>query len=157
MSTRALAGIGILAITAAVVIFPAVLDARAEADGGPCVLCHEDCPEGEHVAADGGYTLPLNWKRNGGAHGGYACMSGSCATKHGPEGCGGGMLQKSDVANLERALLAGADAEVDRLLKHFPDNIELNGTRSAVQVRDCTGGLIAHLPAGLDIVASLSE
>lgn len=146
-------------LTAALALHPEVLSADfvLEEAGGACVICHEDCPEGEHIAANGGYTLPLNWRRNGGAHNGLSCMSGSCATKHGPEGCGGGMLQQTDVEDLESALLAGTIPEVQRLLESFPANLTFNASRAAVQVRDCTGGLIAHIPVDSSLVTTLTE
>ena len=143
-----------LLITVGMATSPEYVTAEQET---ACVICHEDCPVGEHVAANGGYSLPLNWRRNGGAHNGFACLAGSCATKHGPEGCSGGMLQRGDVESLERAVLAGSVSEVEGLIQRFPENIALNTERGAVQVRDCTGGLIAHFPVDPDIASSLGE
>jgi hypothetical protein len=139
----------------ALVTVTSPLDARrADDDGGVCVICHEDCPVGEHVAAHSGYTLPKVWQRNGGIHLGFACLPGTCEGNHGPEGCGTAGLQNGDLEKLERATLEGKADELRSLLETFPQNLAVNPERKAIQVRDCQGGLIAHLqlsssPSGL--------
>ncbi len=130
--------------------FAPELGARmADENSGPCVICHEDCPTGEHVAANGGYTLPLTWKREGGAHTGFACLPGTCEANHGPSGCGAGMIQQTDIEQVRLAAKRGDEGKVGSLVRSYPTNIAWNGTRNAVQIRDCLGGLMAHFPIGI--------
>jgi hypothetical protein len=126
-------------------------------DGGPCVICHEDCPVGEHIAANGGYTLPLTWQRNGGAHNGLVCLPGTCASRHGPEGCGAAMLRLPEFRDLDDAVRMGREGEVRQLATAYRSQIELNVSRSALQVRDCEGQLIAHLPLPQPMLDALME
>lgn len=133
----------------------------SEVDGetGPCVICHEDCPIGEHVAANDGFSAPLLpiWHRNGGAHNGLQCLTGSCATKHGPDTCGGAMLLERDLRELEEAAARDQTDRIEVLLRRYPVSLVHNVRRNAMQVFDCQGTVMAHIPLSQAAENDLAE
>lgn len=148
-----------ITVVAAGLFLSQPLDARLadESNGGPCVICHEDCPVGEHIAVNGGMTLPAVWHRNGGSHVGGQCLPGTCDTQHGPADCTIAALQQSDLERLDRALLAADVPALQRLMSEFPDAIVVSAERGAIQVHDCRGGLRAHIPLDLQVLGDLAE
>lgn len=65
-----------LLLFAATVFAPALrANPVGEGDGDGCVMCHEDCPIGQHAAMSSGYTLPKEWNRAGGTHIDDACLA----------------------------------------------------------------------------------
>jgi hypothetical protein len=157
MTFRTLAGA--ITVAAAGLFLSRPLDARwaDQNNGGPCVICHEDCPVGEHIAVNGGMTLPAIWHRNGGSHIGGQCIQGTCDQKHGPSDCTIASLQHSDMERLDRALLAADVRALQSLVSEFPDAIVVSATRGAIQVRDCQGGLRAHIPLDPQVLSELAE
>lgn len=124
---------------------PAVLAVPIALDDD-CVHCDEsECPFGEHDAWDVETFIPY-WHRNGGAHPpSQPCFTGFCDAKHGPPGCGGGFLM-ADAEAFRSALLRDDVAGVRQLLAEFSEGATLNVERSAVQLVDCHGAVIAHMP-----------
>lgn len=134
-----------------------VVTAPATSD---CVWCHEDCPVGQHTAGNSGMSLPSEWTRNGGAHTGGDCFSGTCDTKHGPTPCdeGGGTVIPEGASD---ALLASlSDRDVDafkRIGASFPNSIIVNADRAAVQIIGCRGAVVAHLPVDPTFIRELMD
>lgn len=123
---------------------------------GDCVICHEDCPEGYHLAANQGFSLKKVWNRNGGAHLDWECRTGSCETKHGPEGCTGGVVY-NDVKELRNAIRNNDVQTLHALIAEHPDNILPNFDRAAVQLANCEGELYAHFPANAELLGRLAQ
>jgi hypothetical protein len=115
-----------------------------------CVQCHEDCPVGWHLAANAGtYTLPVNWYRNGGAHLDGLCRSGTCSTKHGPQDC----EEPPPFAAIDRAIMNRDGGEVRRLVESHSKYLAVNVDRGAIQVSNCTGHVVAHIPIDSNLLA----
>ncbi|MDE2764440.1 MAG: hypothetical protein OXK74_16930 [Gemmatimonadota bacterium] len=125
-----------------------VAEAVAMSMVGPdCIFCDddEDCPDGQHEAWEA-HMFP-NFTRNGGVHISKPCFPGSCWTKHGPAcGPGGGPLRMVDMDRLRGSIEAKDVHAVKDLLANHTQSAALNVERSAVQVMDCEGAVIAHFP-----------
>ena len=127
-----------------------------EGEAGDCVICHEDCPEGWHLAAPAGtYSIPAVWTRNGGVHLNGECFTGSCATKHGPACTSGSNLAAADVQALRKSILKRDPQAIRSLIAAHPKNMVHNGARSAVQLMNCSGQVIAHLPLSATLSAQI--
>ena len=123
-----------------------------------CVMCHGDCPIGQHVAASSGYTLPSVWYRNGGTHSGNACIEGTCESKHGPNDCSGeGLLSLADYNGLREAIVSSDHHAIARFLNENPGRVIVNVERNAVQVKDCKDGYVAHFPIDAALRATLTD
>ena len=119
----------------------------------PCLGCYV-CGAGddEHRLYD------IGIRRNGrGAvdHVGECWDSGTCETWH-PIGCLPLLVAAPDLTNLWRGLAIGMPAaDVVAAIREWPEVIELNSVRKAVQVVGCDGQIIAHLPIAGDDVRTL--
>jgi hypothetical protein len=101
--------------------------------------------------------LPADWMRNGGEHGGAFpnCKTGTCETKHGPQCIIG--FAPSDLERLRTYLARDNAAGVAELIATNSEWAILNAERSAIQVKDCMGKFVAHIPAPPVMMASLSR
>lgn len=114
-----------------------------------CVWCHGDCETGMHNAGDGGMSLPEEWTRNGGAHLDGSCFSGTCSTKHGPSPCdegGGTVIPEGASASLLKSLRTRDANSFRQLAAAYPNNVRINGDRSAIQILGCKQSIVAHFP-----------
>jgi hypothetical protein len=73
------------------------------------------------------------------------CKSGTCDTKHGPEGCISGFAQV-EAEGLRSALARRDLPELVRLADDYPEQVLINEERKAVQIASCDGAVVAHLP-----------
>lgn len=119
------------------------------------IRCTEppDCDPGEHDAWEGS---PVNAMRNGGVHLDPVCYPGTCDTKHGPM-CGPPDFANSEFEELRRRLARNDAAGAATLVLAHGREVVVNVERSAVQILDCTGGVVAHLPVSTDLAASLAH
>ena len=88
------------------------------------------------------------------------CFPGTCDTKHGPE-CtenpdGGGMFTMVDMDRLRGSIEAKDVQAVKDLLADHTQSTALNVERSAVQVMNCEGTVIAHFPVGQKLLDRVS-
>jgi hypothetical protein len=95
-------------------------------------------------------------RRNGGPHNDYQCRSGTCATKHGPA-CEGGTLALADLRSLRAAVATNDVQRIIDMLSAHPSQVTVNHHRSAVQVADCTGDVVAHLPLEASVLKRLAH
>lgn len=122
--------------------------------GTDCVFCDEDaCPGGSHDAWEPTIADP-NYTRNGGVHLDYECYPGTCSTMHGPR-CGGSpdpfddpVIAMVDMDRLRGSIEANDVQAVKDLLASHTESTALNIERSAVEVTDCRGAVVAHFPVG---------
>lgn len=129
-------------------------------DADDCIFCidiHPDCEAGEHQAWEA-VAFP-NYTRNGGVHNSKPCFPGSCDTKHGPA-CppreGGGHFAMVDMEQLRGSIKAKDARAVKDLLADYAHSTALNVERSAVQVINCQGAVIAHFPVGQKLLHQVS-
>lgn len=136
-------GIGLAAVAMAAPI--AADDCVACEDGEDPISSH-GCFEGEHDAWD---TFPEDeeWTRNGGAHIGEPyCRSGSCDVKHGPACIQVGSPSNETVEQLRVAVQADDAQSIAGIVRAHSGSISVNVRRSAVQIVDCNGAVLWHLP-----------
>jgi len=116
--------------------------------------CREDsCPEGYHDA----YVQPISepeWMRNGGEHITQpTCRSGTCDTTHGPQCVE--FLASADF-EVMRAALAHADLQgLRRAIAASEGFVVLNEYRAALQVLNCIGAVVAHIPVRESVLSGL--
>lgn len=114
-----------------------------------------DCDPGSHDAWEGS---PINATRNGGVHLNYQCFSGTCDNTHGPL-CGGPPespdFASADLEYLRKHLASNDVREAAAVLASHEKQATVNMLRSAVQVVDCTGSVVAHLPVSETMAAAL--
>jgi hypothetical protein len=145
----------------------AVVSARAITVPGATFECDIRCTEticepGEthdayEVAEEDEYLI--NATRNGGVHLDFQCKTGTCATKHGPLCNNFGELAFTD-AEFEavRAAVAAADLDATHaLVRRYEKRIQVNSQRLAIQISDCAGNMVAHLPISKGFVSALAE
>ncbi len=126
-----------------------------------CIFCIDAfpyCPDGEHRAWEA-HAYP-NYTRNGGVHLSKPCFPGSCDTLHGPA-CpppedGGGNFAMVDMEQLRGSIKAKDVHAVKDLLADYAHSTALNVERSAVQVINCQGAVIAHFPVGQKLLHQVS-
>jgi len=132
---------------------------NAELSSG--VSCDIDCGE---QYCDGGYhdaweTHPnfYFWTRNGGVHTGVDdCRAGTCDTMHGPW-CNPMEEDRPDMDAI-RKYSRDSDAQSIAAVVSRDPRVTFNSDRSAVQVIDCKGSVVMHLPVRFQVarrVASL--
>ncbi len=136
-----------------------VAEAVAVPMGGPdCIFCDEaECPGNMHDAYEP-QIADANYTRNGGVHLDYECYPGTCDTLHGPK-CslgGGGTMTMVDIDRLRGSIKAKDGRAVKNLLANHTQSTALNVERSAVQVLDCEGAVIAHFPVGQKLLDRVS-
>lgn len=131
-------------------------------DADDCIYClnggQDDadwCPVGWHDAWEPVDTDP-NFTRNGGAHYTTFCYEDTCHVKHGPECNGGGTFAMVDMDRLRGSIEAKDVQAVKDLLANHTESTVLNAKRSAVQVMDCEGTVIAHFPVGQKLLDRVS-
>ena len=128
-----------------------------------CIACEplpDYCPDGWHDAWE---TIPRlrNYTRNGGVHPigppEEQCFPGTCDEKHGPA-CsdGGGMFAMVDMDRLRGSIEQKNVQAVKDVLANHTLSTALNVERSAVQVMDCEGAVIAHFPVGQKLLDRVS-
>ena len=126
-------------------------------DAGDCIFCSTyGCPGGEHDAWE---TFLENFTRNGGVHLDMECKSGTCWTMHGPacpDPDGGGTFAMVDMDRLRGSIEAKDVQAVKDLLADHTQSTALNVERSAVQVMNCEGAVIAHFPVGQKLLDRVS-
>jgi hypothetical protein len=110
-----------------------------------------DCPSDWHDAWD---DEDPNAMRNGGAHIDYQCRSGTCDVKHGPL-CGGDHFAATDLELLRGALAVNNVGRATSVLRTHGTQTLVNVERLAVQVVDCNGVVVAHLPVPVSMVKAL--
>ncbi len=120
-----------------------------------CIGCENQpgCPAGYHDAWEGG---PGSWDRAGGAHLSEPyCWSGSCQTKHGP--CDlEGELTTAALDALTASIAAQDIDGIGEFLDAHARQVAVNAARSAMQLKGCTGGVIAHLPMSGDLISAVA-
>ena len=150
------AGLAINSGSSPVSAAPDVLIAPGSTDGRvTCELqCNDGCLIGEHDALDVGES-GRNAMRNGGAHPEPPdnCFSGSCDTKHGPvwPECDvpvspETLTQPELIESVRPAVLAQDAGRLGTLAAKYPSWVRLNRERAAIQVANCKGRVVAHLP-----------
>lgn len=126
---------------------------------GDCVQCSDSmsyCEPGTHDAWNSTPLASL-WTRNGGAHAPGVCFEGSCDTRHGPACFFIDAPTAQDQEALRVAVLEGNGEAVGLIAKAHTTSVFLNFDRSAVQLRDCAGGVYLHLPASAALLRSAKE
>jgi hypothetical protein len=98
-----------------------------------------------------------NATRNGGPHNDGKCREGTCDTKHGPMCDLSVEFASGDFEALRRGLVESDLQPVRALLAKHSNVLFVNVARSAVQVSDCEGNVVAHLPLANGTVAALTE
>jgi hypothetical protein len=128
-------------------------------DDSQCVQCLEDCPVGWHLAANAGtYTLPVEWYRNGGAHLDGLCRSGTCQTMDGPSDCKEpDNFAAVDLKALDQAVASRNPAELRRLVGFHSRYPAFNSERGAIQLSNCIGQIIAHMPVDSGPLVAAAE
>ena len=121
-----------------------------------CITCLDNfvCDDGEHQAWES-LLHPSNWSRRDGPHISKPCFPGTCASKHGPP-CGGGAFAMVDMDQLRGSVETEDAQAVKSLLANHTESTALNVERSAVQVMDCEGTVIAHFPVGKKLLDRVS-
>lgn len=112
--------------------------------------CDIDCGEGDFFGCDPGQhqawdTVPAfqAWTRNGGVHQ-DDCWPYTCDVRHGPF-CG--YQNSPEALEALRVLVRAHDVRglAASIIEH-PEAIRLNTRRSAVQVLNCKGNVVFHMP-----------
>lgn len=126
----------------------------------PCDIDCDDselyCPSGKHDAWD---TTPnfYYWTRNGGVHA-YPqdCRDYSCGVRHGPYCPNPEAVPMSgmDIENLRNAIQAEDGRRLAKILEKHSQELTLNVERSAVQLLDCNGAVVMHLPVAPAVLES---
>lgn len=126
--------------------------------GADCIFCTDILCEGrQHRAWEP--TVWPNYSRNDGPHVSKPCFPGTCASEHSPY-CGlpdgGGKFAMVDMERLRGSIEAKDAQSVKDLLANHTESTALNVERSAVQVMDCEGAVIAHFPVGQKLLDRVS-
>ena len=114
--------------------------------------------QGEGQGEDEGDDDYLKYTRNGGVHLSQPCFPLSCAVKHGPS-CGRGEEETFAMVDMDRlrGSIEAKDVQtVKDLLASHTQSTALHLERSAVQVIDCVGAVIAHFPVSQDLLDRVS-
>ena len=130
---------------------PVVLDAVAlqgggDGDGGSgCLLCLDMpfyCSEGEHDAFDHEYN-PTS-QRGAGAHSlSNRCFDGSCSEKH--PTCQG--FADASMEMLKASIRRNDALRIQGMMESRTDGlVAFNAERSAIQLVNCSGAVVAHFP-----------
>ena len=110
------------------------------------------CESGEHDA----YYLQFEYYNaiaNGGEHSGPPyCREYTCDVRHGYLPCEPNIGGESAVERLRVALANEDAAAVVVVLGALPERVTLNSARAAIQVTNCNGNLIAHLPVAKKMI-----
>jgi hypothetical protein len=128
-----------------------------------CLICVNDCGQesGWHYAFDSDETPQLEiWTRNGGAHlSPDICKEYACDTRHGPTPCNPNPVQftGAELEKLRTSILASDASAVARLMATHQGQIVVNAKRLAVQVLDCKGAAMVHLPISEVMVRSVRQ
>lgn len=102
-----------------------------------------DCTAGWHDAWD---SPENNATRNGGAHLDYQCREYTCDVRHGPL-CGGGTeITFAEMERIRSSLTQGEAGQLYEVIERHPERTFLNVARSALQVLNCKGDVVAHFP-----------
>lgn len=143
---------------AAEAVAEAVATSMVDFDGD-CIVCgHLDCPRRQHYAREPREGDRANWSRNGGAHYSKRCFGGRCQSMHWPR-CSyddGSSIAMVDMDQLRGSIEAKDAQSVKDLLADHTESTALNVERSAVQVMDCDGTVIAHFPVGEKLLDQVS-
>lgn len=162
-SRLSLVGLGVglmLAVTTGpvtVTAAPAVLAIPVPMqEGGGCdLVCSENpCPNDSHDAWEPTDVAPFAM-RNGGQHYTPTCYSGTCDTKHGPMPCE--PLMGEDLEALRVGILDGNAAAIRSVQVQYPTKVNMNMSRSAIQVVGCAGLVLAHFPVSTELMASVAS
>ena len=126
--------------------------------GADCIFCtNHTCDPGYHEAWEA-FVWP-NYSRNGGPHVSKRCFKGTCDSNHSPF-CGfpdgGGTFAMVDMDRLRGSIEAKDVQAVKDLLANHTQSTALNVERSAVQVMNCAGAVIAHFPVGQKLLDRVS-
>ena len=78
--------------------------------------------------------------------------NGDCDNKH--DECGGGGSIATEVVETVSTQEPGA---ILALLAKYPDWVHLNVERSAVQITNCVGAVIRHLPISPDLALAMTQ
>jgi hypothetical protein len=134
-------------------------------DAGDCIFCANGgeaeadwCQVGWHDAWEPVLIEP-NFTRNGGAHYSRKCFRYTCDVRHGPactDANGGGTFTMVDMDRLRGSIEARDGQAVKYLLANHTQSTALNVERSAVQVMNCEGTVIAHFPVGQKLLDRVS-
>ncbi len=140
----------------------AVAEAVAMSMGGgvgDCLTCIDNynCRDDEHQAWRPLLARP-NWSWGKGPHVSKPCFPGSCKSEHSPacELGRGGTFAMVDMDRLRGSIAAKDAHAVKDLLADHTESTALNVERSAVQVMDCEGTVIAHFPVGKKLLDRVS-
>lgn len=120
-----------------------------------CTLfCEAICDPGEHDAWVPEYIAP-DAKVGGGSHSiQNNCWAGSCAEKH--PACAE-TFASTDMDALRDHLKAGRLESAERLIATNAKYVSINLQRAAVQVKGCTGNVVAHFPVATKVAERLAE
>ena len=150
---------------AAPVMGAAVISAPiASIDGGGCdIFCWNDepagCEEGWHDA----FYLPegqwhqYNALTNSGPHNDNQCYDRRCddPETHGPP-CMSFAAAGADLDGLRGSLAQGSVPRLRTMLKKHQAHFVLNIERSSIQILNCAGDAVAHLPIPRSMVSQLN-
>lgn len=118
--------------------------------------CDVDC--GENHCAGGWHeaweTTPAFyfWHRAGGVHLNEQCEEGTCATTHGPECAVGGL----ELERLRTSIVAGETAAIAAIARANPSQVTINERRSAIQIANCRGEVVVHLPMSAALTSAVA-
>jgi len=146
-------------VAVAAVMAPVMIQEELECE----LNCYEgslvDCQSGYHDAYNQ-WGIDANAMRNGGAHPSPPnnCFEGYCPNKHGPmcDGSGGPDFAAADLEAVRLAIRDGDAANLRIMLAAHPTRTNLNVAREAVQITDCFGSVIAHLPTSTALVREIA-
>ena len=113
-------------------------------DGFYCINADNGCTANEHY----GYTGSTG-TRGGATH--FDCYSGTCDDHH-PQCI---EVPAAQLDALEQAAIAGDQAKVKSMLEEH-QTLTVNIERSALQLLDCGGNVVAHVPAPATLIRELS-
>jgi hypothetical protein len=125
-------------------------------------LCDLICGDGDAVGCQEGWhdawrpQSDPDAKRGGGAHSPTpVCYEGTCEERH--PACTNNGFAAIDFEEFRFALAAGDIGTAVSLIAEHPENLIVNTARHAVQVVNCSGAIIAHLPVDPRLMTRLSE
>jgi hypothetical protein len=110
------------------------------------------CPDGQHDAWN---TVPafMAWTRNGGVHAfPQDCRAYTCDVRHGPF-CG---YWPGGLEDLRTSVLAQDAKTIAATTRSDPKEVVVNTERSALQIVNCKGAVVVHIPMSSALVSAVN-
>lgn len=131
-------------------------DEAAALAGDGCLACATgsivNCSTGAHKA----WTSSSDdvWKYGFGPH--ENCVYGSCSLSHGACDIEGDLTVTQVVEMIEAAVVTHNARGLNEILAIHAKQVAVSVQRSAIQITNCTGAVIAHLPVTPTLITALT-